>query len=181
MGGDQAAYLQEGPTTEGQKQEVRDAAEDVGIVRHPLLRVGDERAEPPSLSAAGGKVYDSGREGSRRGGGHDQLQPLQDHPGAHGHQQGEGRQEEGEKEEQEEEFDSEEEPDGDDKNVARLEGGKEFLKQEFVNAAYQSFLAGKDPGLDYAQIDADATLDDLDAEELEQQEKYFDESDENDE
>ena len=28
-------------------------------------------------------------------GGHDQLQPLQDHPGAHGHQQGEGRQEEG--------------------------------------------------------------------------------------
>merc|ERR1719350_1497216 len=86
-----------------------------------------------------------------------------------------------EKEEQEEEFDSEEEADGDDKNVARLEGGKEFLKQEFVNAAYQSFLAGKDPGLDYDQIDADATLDDLDAEELEQQEKYFDESDENDE
>ena len=33
---------------------VRDAAEDVGIVRHPLLRVGDEGAEPPSLSAAGG-------------------------------------------------------------------------------------------------------------------------------
>jgi len=86
-----------------------------------------------------------------------------------------------EKEEQEEEFDSEEEADGDDKNVARLEGGKEFLKQEFVNAAYQSFLAGKDPGLDYAQIDADATLDDLEAEELEQQERYFDESDENDE
>ena len=28
-------------------------------------------------------------------GGHDQLQPLQDHSGAHGHQQGEGRQEEG--------------------------------------------------------------------------------------
>ena len=26
-------------------------------------------------------------------GGHDQLQPLQDHPRAHGHQQGEGRQE----------------------------------------------------------------------------------------
>ena len=42
--------------------------------------------------------------------------------------------------------------DGDDKNVARLEGGKEFLKQEFVNAAYQSFLAGKDPGLDYAPL-----------------------------
>ena len=86
---------------------VRDAAEDVGIVRHPLLRVGDEGAEPPSLSAAGGlwqiflnfqpfskliysigkkmvnlfnlglfsgwKVHDSGREGSRRGGGDDQL------------------------------------------------------------------------------------------------------------
>ena len=33
---------------------VRDAAEDAGIVRHPLLRVGDEGAEPPSLSAAGG-------------------------------------------------------------------------------------------------------------------------------
>ena len=28
-------------------------------------------------------------------GGHDQLQPLQDHPGAHGHQQGEGLHEEG--------------------------------------------------------------------------------------
>ena len=69
----------------------------------------------------------------------------------------------------------------DDKNVARLEGGKEFLKQEFVNAAYQSFLAGKDSGLDYKQIDADVTLDDLDAEEQEEQEKYFDESDENDE
>ena len=79
--GDQAAYLQEGPTTESQKQEVwnikgdhnniakrsgkrgivrglvgkvRDAAEDVGIVGHPLLRVGDEGEEPPSLSAAGG-------------------------------------------------------------------------------------------------------------------------------
>ena len=86
---------------------VRDAAEDAGIVRHPLLRVGDEGAEPPSLSAAGGlwqiflnfqpfskliysigkkmvnlfnlglfsggKVHDSGREGSRRGGGDDQL------------------------------------------------------------------------------------------------------------
>merc|ERR1719400_2461837 len=85
-----------------------------------------------------------------------------------------------EKEEQEEEFDSDEEADGDDKNVARLEGGKEFLKQEFVNAAYQSFLSGKDPGLDYAQIDSDATLDDLDAEEVDQQERYFDESDEND-
>ena len=33
---------------------VRDAAEDVGIVRHTLLRVGDEGAEPPPLSAAGG-------------------------------------------------------------------------------------------------------------------------------
>merc|ERR1712192_75627 len=75
----------------------------------------------------------------------------------------------------------EQEVEEDDKSVARLEGGKEFLKQEFVNAAYQSFLAGKDSGLDYSQIDADATLDDLDAEELEEQEKYFDESDENDE
>ena len=88
---------------------VRDAAKDAGIVGHPLLRVGDEGAEPPSLSAAGGlwqifwnfqpsiifqidlfyweengcsfnlglfsggKVHDSGREGSRRGGGDDQL------------------------------------------------------------------------------------------------------------
>merc|ERR1719507_1042631 len=86
-----------------------------------------------------------------------------------------------EKEEQDEEFDTEEEVEEDDKSVARLEGGKEFLKQEFVNAAYQSFLAGKDSGLDYTQIDADATLDDLDAEEQEEQEKYFDESDENDE
>ena len=36
--------------------------------------------------------------------------------------------------------------------MARVDGGKEVLKQEFVNAAYQSFLAGKDPGLDYAQV-----------------------------
>ena len=45
----------------------------------------------------------------------------------------------------------------------------------------QSFLSGADPGLDYQSIDADTSLDDLQAEEQEQQEKYFDESDENDE
>jgi len=86
-----------------------------------------------------------------------------------------------EKEEAEEEFDTDDEETGDDKDVAELEGGKEFLKQEFINAAYQSFLAGKDPGLDYDKIDTDTTLDDLDVEEQEAQEKYFDDSDENDE
>jgi len=35
--------------------------------------------------------------------------------------------------------------------------------------------------LTLVQIDSDATLDDLDAEEVDQQERYFDESDENDE
>jgi hypothetical protein len=35
--------------------------------------------------------------------------------------------------------------------------------------------------MDYEKIDADVTLDDLEAEEQELQEKYFDESDENDE
>merc|ERR1719500_1871810 len=69
----------------------------------------------------------------------------------------------------------------DRKREEKEEQDEEFLKQEFVNAAYQSFLAGKDSGMDYSQIDADATLDDLDAEEQEEQEKYFDESDENDE
>jgi len=82
-----------------------------------------------------------------------------------------------EDEEAEEEFDTDDEDTSDDK----LEGGREFLKQEFINASYQSFLAGKDSGLNYHLIDTDTTLDDLEAEEMEAQEKYFDESDENDE
>jgi len=86
-----------------------------------------------------------------------------------------------EKEEAEEEFDTDDEDTEEDKDVAKLEGGREFLKQEFINASYQSFLAGKDPGLDYHVIDTDTSLDDLEAEEQEAQEKYFDDSDENDE
>ena len=40
-------------------------------------------------------------------------------------------------EEAEEEFDIDEGEAEDDKAVARMEGGRDFLKQEFINAAYQ--------------------------------------------
>ena len=40
-------------------------------------------------------------------------------------------------EEAEEEFDTDEEEAEDDKAVARMKGGRDFLKQEFINAAYQ--------------------------------------------
>jgi hypothetical protein len=43
-----------------------------------------------------------------------------------------------EREEAEEEFDTDDEAEAeDDKDVAKLTGGREFLKQEFINAAYQ--------------------------------------------
>ena len=80
--------------------------------------------------------------------------------------------------EEEEEFDTDDESDQDEEEgIGRQEGGREFLKQQFVKAAYQSFLDGRDSGIDYKIIDTDTTLDDLDAEQRDQEERYFDDSD----
>ena len=80
--------------------------------------------------------------------------------------------------EEEEEFDTDDESDQDEEEgIGRQEGSREFLKQQFVKAAYQSFLDGKDSGIDYKIIDTDTTLDDLDAEQRDQEERYFDDSD----
>jgi len=54
---------------------------------------------------------------------------------------------------------------------------KSALKREFVQASYQSFLAGLDPGVDYSKIDEDSNLDDLNLENRENEERYFDEED----
>jgi len=83
-------------------------------------------------------------------------------------------------EEDEEEFDTDEEESEDDneeEGLGRQEGGREFLKQQFVKAAYQSFLEGKDEGVDYRNIDSDETLDDLDVEQRDAEDRYFDDSD----
>lgn len=82
--------------------------------------------------------------------------------------------------EDEEEFDTDEENECDneeEEGLGRQEGGREFLKQQFVKAAYQSFLDGKDGGIDYKRIDSDANLDDLDVEQRDMEERYFDDSD----
>merc|ERR1712106_170145 len=82
--------------------------------------------------------------------------------------------------EEEEEFDTDEENESEDEaeeGLGRQEGGREFLKQQFVKAAYQSFLEGKDDEVDYRKIDTDETLDDLDVEQRDAEEKYFDDSD----
>jgi len=81
--------------------------------------------------------------------------------------------------EEEEEFDTDDEDtDSDDEErLGRQEGGREFLKQQFVKAAYQSFLEGRDEGVDYRNIDADEALDDLDTEQRDAEERYFDDSD----
>merc|ERR1712096_123527 len=83
-------------------------------------------------------------------------------------------------EEDEEEFDTDEDESNDEEEeegLGRQEGGREFLKQQFVKAAYQSFLEGKDDEVDYRKIDNDGTLDDLDVEQRDAEEKYFDDSD----
>ena len=83
--------------------------------------------------------------------------------------------------ENEEEFDTDDESEvdeeGEEEGLGRQEGGREFLKQQFVKAAYQSFLDGKDEGVDYKIIDTDESLDDLDAEQRDAEERYFDDSD----
>merc|ERR1712096_326641 len=85
-----------------------------------------------------------------------------------------------EEDEDEEEFDTDEDESDDveeEEGLGRQEGGREFLKQQFVKAAYQSFLEGKDDEVDYRKIDNDGTLDDLDVEQRDAEEKYFDDSD----
>jgi len=82
--------------------------------------------------------------------------------------------------EEEEEFDtdddeSEEEPG--DESLGRQDGGRDFLRQQFVKSVYQSFLQGKDDGFDYRKIDNDESLDDLDAEQRDAEERYFQDSD----
>jgi len=57
------------------------------------------------------------------------------------------------------------------------EGEKNALKREFVQASYQSFIAGLDAGVDYSKIDEDSNLDDLNLENRENEERYFDEDD----
>jgi len=81
--------------------------------------------------------------------------------------------------EEEEEFDTDEEDNSDEEEegLGRIEGGREFLKQQFVKAAYQSFLEGRDSDINYKSIDMDVTLDDLDTEQRDLEERYFDDSD----
>lgn len=57
--------------------------------------------------------------------------------------------------------------------------GKErkLLKEEFVTTMYQSFLDGKDADYDYGKVDSNDDLDDLQAQELDEEEKYFDSED----
>lgn len=57
------------------------------------------------------------------------------------------------------------------------DGEKNALKREFVQASYQSFIAGLDAGVDYSLIDEDSDLDDLNLENRENEERYFDEDD----
>eukprot|EP00088_Acartia_fossae_P040887 TRINITY_DN4262_c0_g1_i4.p1 TRINITY_DN4262_c0_g1~~TRINITY_DN4262_c0_g1_i4.p1 ORF type:complete len:332 (-),score=92.83 TRINITY_DN4262_c0_g1_i4:81-1076(-) len=83
----------------------------------------------------------------------------------------------------EEEFDSESEDEEEkDRGGGVVTDGqavsdqdKLVFRREFVNAAYQSFLAGKDPGIDYRAIDHNPDLDDLALEDQESEERYFDE------
>jgi len=80
--------------------------------------------------------------------------------------------------EEEEEFDTDDEDESDEEEgLGKQEGGREFLKQQFVKAAYQSFLDGRDSDIDYKIIDTDTTLDDLDAEQRDVEDRYFDDSD----
>ena len=85
--------------------------------------------------------------------------------------------------EEEEEFDTDDEEDEDtnsaedSEQIAKQEGGREFLRQQFVKSAYQSFLGGKDAAFDYSKVDNDDSLDDLDMEQRDAEERYFEDSD----
>ena len=86
--------------------------------------------------------------------------------------------------EEEEEFDTDDDDDDEDTNsaedneqIAKQEGGREFLRQQFVKSSYQSFLEGKDAAFDYSKVDNDDSLDDLDMEQRDAEERYFEDSD----
>ena len=84
--------------------------------------------------------------------------------------------------EDEEEFDTDEEDEEnnsaeDNAEIAKQEGGRAFLRQQFVKSSYQSFLDGKDAGFDYSKVDNDDSLDDLDMEQRDAEERYFEDSD----
>ena len=88
----------------------------------------------------------------------------------------------------EEEFDTDSDEDEEELSGSAAAGGnsagiadQDLLRREFVRAAYQSFLSGKDAGVDYGRIDADASLDDLVTQDREAEERYFDDRDEPDE
>lgn len=55
------------------------------------------------------------------------------------------------------------------------EDEKQLLKDEFVRAMHQNFLDGKDVGFDYAKVDGNRDLDDLEMIERDEEERYFDE------
>ena len=86
--------------------------------------------------------------------------------------------------EEEEEFDTDDEDEDEDTNsaedneqIAKQEGGREFLRQQFVKSSYQSFLEGNDAAFDYSKVDNDDSLDDLDMEQHDAEERYFEDSD----
>ena len=83
--------------------------------------------------------------------------------------------------EEEEEFETDSEEEEDDKGNSTGIGDQDVLRREFVRAAYQSFLSGKDAGIDYDRIDRDASLDDLLTEARDAEERYFEDKDEPDE
>ena len=79
---------------------------------------------------------------------------------------------------QEEEFDDDDEEEQEELTSSSSspdEEEKERLKDEFVRAAHQSFLDGKDLEFDYSTIDSDPSLDDLETLERDEEERYFDE------
>ena len=79
-----------------------------------------------------------------------------------------------------EEFDTDEEEtedDNEEEGLGRIDGGRDFLKQQFVKSAYQCFLEGKDKEFDYSKVDNDESLDDIEMETRDAEERYFDESD----
>ena len=80
-------------------------------------------------------------------------------------------------EEDEEEFDTDEESEEEEEGLGRVDGGREFLRKQFVKTSIQSFLEGKDVGFDYRRVDNDDSLDDLDIEQMDAEERYFEDSD----
>ncbi|OZJ03840.1 hypothetical protein BZG36_04300 [Bifiguratus adelaidae] len=57
---------------------------------------------------------------------------------------------------------------------------RQELEQEFVRLMEEMFLDGRDKDFDYSAVDDDERLDDLEQEERDQQEAWFDETDEED-